>query len=86
MIFLPARSASLTIDSHKGRMILNHESPTGRIKNCREKSAFSICRFRFECFLLAHRVLNNIGKNRYRKLPNSIAIPWETRVFRYESL
>ena len=61
--FLTARPASQTHDSHKGRMILNHESPAGRIKNCGEKSAFSICNFRFECFL------NNIGKNQYRKTP-----------------
>ena len=46
--FLPARPASQTHDSHKGRMILNHESPAGCIKkNCGEKSAFSICNFRF---------------------------------------
>ena len=63
--FLPARPASQTHDSHKGRMILNHESPAGCIKNCGEKSAFSVCNFRFGCFLLAHRVLNNNGKNRY---------------------
>ena len=50
MIFLPARPASQTHDSDKGRMILNHESPAGRIKNCGEKSAFSICNFRFEYF------------------------------------
>ena len=65
VIFLSARPASQTHDSHKGGIILKHESPAGRIKNCREKSAFSICNFCFECFLLAHRVLNNIGKNRY---------------------
>ena len=40
VIFLPARPASQTHDSHKGRMILNHVNPTGRIKNCGEKSAF----------------------------------------------
>ena len=50
VIFLPARPASQTHDSDKGRMILNHESPAGRIKNCGEKSAFSICNFRFEYF------------------------------------
>ena len=38
---LPARPASQTHDSHKGRMIFNHESPAGRIKNCGEKSALS---------------------------------------------
>ena len=32
MIFLPACPASQTHDFHKGRMILNHESPAGRIK------------------------------------------------------
>ena len=36
VIFLPARPASQTHDSHIGRMILNHESPTGHIKNCGE--------------------------------------------------
>ena len=41
VIFLPARPASQTHDSHKGRMIFNHESPAGRIKNCGEKSALS---------------------------------------------
>ena len=65
VIFLPARPASQTHDSHKGRMIFNHESPAGRIKNCGEKSALSFWMF----FLLAHRVLNNIGKNRYRNTP-----------------
>ena len=86
VIFLPARPASQTYDSHKRRMILNHESPAGGIKNCEEKSAFSICNFGFECFLLGHRVLNNIGKNRYRKTPQQYSdhyFPWETRVYRY---
>ena len=32
MIFLPARPGSQTHASHKGRMILNHESPAGCIK------------------------------------------------------
>ena len=32
VIFLPARSGSQTHASHKGRMILNHESPAGCIK------------------------------------------------------
>ena len=41
VIFLPARPASQTHDFHKGRMIFNHESPAGRIKNCGEKSALS---------------------------------------------
>ena len=40
VIFLPARPASQTHDSHKGRMNLNHVNPAGRIKNCGEKSAF----------------------------------------------
>ena len=40
VIFLPARPASQTHDSHKGRMILNHVNPAGGIKNCGEKSAF----------------------------------------------
>ena len=40
VIFLPARPASQTHDSHKGRMILNHVNPAGRIKKCGEKSAF----------------------------------------------
>ena len=40
VIFLPARPASQTHDSHKGRMILNHVNPAGRIKNLGEKSAF----------------------------------------------
>ena len=56
VIFLPARPASQTHDSHKGRMILNHESPAGRIKNCDEKSAFGICNFCFECFFYLHTV------------------------------
>ena len=41
MIFLAARPASQTHDSHKGRIILNHESPAGCIKNCGDKSALS---------------------------------------------
>ena len=45
--FLPARPASQTHDSHKGRMILNQESPAGRIKNCGGKSVFGICNFLF---------------------------------------
>ena len=32
VIFLPARPGSQTHASHKGRMILNHESPAGCIK------------------------------------------------------
>ena len=44
MIFFTCGPGSQTNDSHKGHMILNHESPTGRIKNCGEKSAFSICK------------------------------------------
>ena len=32
VIFLPARPGSKTHASHKGRMILNHESPAGCIK------------------------------------------------------
>ena len=32
VIFLPARPGSQTHASHKGRMILNHESPAGYIK------------------------------------------------------
>ena len=50
VIFLPARPASQTHDSHKGRMISNHVNPAGRIKNCGEKAAFNIFNFRFECF------------------------------------
>ena len=50
VIFLPVRPASQTHDSHKGRMILNHVNPAGRIKNWGEKSAFNICNFCFECF------------------------------------
>ena len=89
VIFLPALPASQTHDSHKGRMILNHESPAGRIKNCGEKSAFRICNFRFDIFLLAHRVLNDIGKNWYRKTPQQYSdhyYPWETHVFSFEPL
>ena len=88
VIFFPARPASQTHNSHKGRMILNHESPAVRIKNCGEKSAFSICNFRFESFLLVHRVLIILVKTGTEKLPNSSDhyFPWETRVFRYESL
>ena len=85
VIFLPGRPASQTHDSHKGRMILNHESPAGHIKNFGEKSAFNFCNFRFECcfFLLAHRALNmnNIGKKRYQKTPQQYSdhyLPWET--------
>ena len=85
VIFLPARPVSPTHDSHKGRVISNHESPAGRIKNCGKKSAFNICNFRFECFLLlALNVLNNIGKNLYLKTPQQCSdhyCPWETRVF-----
>ena len=50
VIFLPARPASQTHDSHKGRMILNHVNPAGRIKNCGEKSAFKNLQLRFERF------------------------------------
>ena len=86
MIFLPARPASQTHDSDKGRMILNHESPAGRIKNCGEKSAFIVlATFVLNIFILVHRVLNNIGKNRYRNTPQQYSdhyFPWETRVFK----
>ena len=47
VIFLPARPASQTHDSHKGRMILNHVNPAGRIKNCGEKSAFKYLQLSF---------------------------------------
>ena len=74
MIFLPARPASQTHDSHKGRMILNHVNPAGRIKNCGEKSAFKNLQLSFwTFFLLEHRVLNNIGKNRYRNTPQQLS-------------
>ena len=68
MIFLPARPASQTHDSYKGRMILNHESPAGRIKIVAKSLHLVFATFILNgCFfLLAHRVLNNIGKNRYR--------------------
>ena len=56
VIFLPARPASQTHDSHKGRMILNHVNPAGRIKNCGEKSALNICNFRFERFFYLRTV------------------------------
>ena len=42
--------------------------------------------FVLNIFLLAHRVLNNIGKNRYRNTPQQFSdhyFPWETRVCRY---
>ena len=50
VIFLPARPASQTHDSHKGRMFLNHVNPAGRIKNCGESLHLKICNFRFERF------------------------------------
>ena len=50
VIFLPARPASQTHDSHKGRMILNHVNPAGRIKNCGEKSAFKNLQLSFLTF------------------------------------
>ena len=75
MIFLPARPASQTHDSHKGRMILNHVNPAGRIKNCGKKSAFNICNFRFECFFYLRTVSWIIlVKTGTEILPNSIAI------------
>ena len=61
-------------------MILNHESPAGRIKLIVVKSLhleFAI--FVLSSFLLAHRVLNNIGKNRYGKTPQQYSdhyFPW----------
>ena len=63
--FFTFASVSQTHDSHKGRMILNHESPAGRFKNCGEKSTFVFATLVLNVFLLAHCVLNNIGKNRY---------------------
>ena len=44
IFFLPARPGSQTHASHKGRMILNHESPAGCIKIVAKS-----CNFRFEC-------------------------------------
>ena len=69
MIFLPARPGSQTHASHKGRMILNHESLAGCIKIVAKSlhlvfATFVLSGF-FLVFLLAHRVLNNNGKNRY---------------------
>ena len=68
MIFLPARPGSQAHASHKGRMILNHESTAGCIKIVAKSlhlvfATFVLSVFFF--FLLAHSVLNNIGKNRY---------------------
>ena len=89
MIFLPARPASQTHDFLKGRMILNHESPAGRIKNYGEKSAFGICNFRFECFYLRTVSCIILVKIGTEKLPNSIAIITSLgkhMFFRYERL
>ena len=65
--FLPARPGSQTHASHKGRMILNHESPAGCIKIVAKSLHLVFATFVLSVFffLLAHRVLNNIGKNRY---------------------
>ena len=56
VIFLPARPASQTHDSHKGRMILNHVNPAGRIKNCGEKSAFKNLQLSFCTFFYLRTV------------------------------
>ena len=56
VIFLPARPASQTHDSHKGRMILNHVNPAGRIKNCGEKSAFKNLQLSFRTFFYLRTV------------------------------
>ena len=71
VIFLPARPASQTHDSHKGRMIFNHESPAGRIKNCGEKSALSFWMFFFYLHTASWIILVKTGTE---ILPNSKAI------------
>ena len=64
MIFLPARPGSVTHASHKGRMILNHESTAGYIKIVAKSLHLAFATFVLSVFffLLAHRVLKNIGK------------------------
>ena len=67
VIFLPARPGSQTHASHKGRMLLYHESPAGCIKIVAKSLHLVFATFVLSVvfFLLAHRVLNKIGKNRY---------------------
>ena len=75
VIFLPARPASQTHDSHKGRMILNHVNPAGRIKNCGEKSAFKNLQLSFWTFFYLRTVSWIIlVKTGTEILPNSLAI------------
>ena len=86
MIFLPARPGSQTHASHKGCMILNHESPAGCIKIVAKSLHLVFATFVLSVFfLLAHRVLNNIGKTGTERTPKHY-FPWETRVFRYDPL
>ena len=42
VIFLPARPASQTHDSHKGRMILNNESPADKDKEALFNVAYNV--------------------------------------------
>ena len=75
VIFLPARPASQTHDSHKGRMILNHVNPAGRNKNCGEKSAFKNLQLSFWTFFYLRTVSWIIlVKTGTEILPNSLAI------------
>ena len=74
MIFLPARPVSETHDSHKESMILNHESTAGCVKIVAKSLHLVFATYVLNVFFYLHSVLNNIGKNRYPKLPNSIAI------------
>ena len=75
VIFLPARPASQTHDSHKGRMILNHVNPAGRIKNCGEMFAFKNLQLSFWTFFYL-RIVSWIilVKTGTEILPNSLAI------------
>ena len=56
VIFLPVRPASQTHDSHKGRMILYHEIPVGRIKIVAKSLHLVFATFVLNVILLAHRV------------------------------
>ena len=75
VIFLPVRPASQTHDSHKGRMILNHVNPAGRIKNFGEKSAFKNLQLSIWTFFYLRTVSWIIlVKTGTEILPNSSAI------------
>ena len=89
--FLPARPGSQTHASHKGRMILNHESPAGCIKIVAKSlhlvfATFVLSVVFFNLRTVSWIILVKTGTEKTPQQYSDHYFPWETRVFRYEPL